>query len=43
MAVEAAKESSDMFPPLKAVLGALSVLVRNYDASVPQASRSLSH
>ena len=28
-----AKESSDMFPPLKAVAGALSVLIKNYDVS----------
>ena len=33
MAVEMAKESSDMFPPLKAVVGALSVLIKNYDVS----------
>ena len=33
MAVEVAKESSDMFLPLKAVAGALSVLIRNYDVS----------
>ena len=32
--MEIAKESSDMFPPLKAVAGALSVLIRNYDVSV---------
>ena len=31
MAVEIAKESSDMFLPLKAVTGAISVLIRNYD------------
>ena len=31
MAIEVAKESSDMFLPLKAVAGALSVLIRNYD------------
>jgi len=31
MAVEIAKESSDMFLPLKAVVGAMSVLIRNYD------------
>ena len=31
MAIEIAKESSDMFPPLKAVAGVLSVLVKNYD------------
>ena len=34
IAVEIAKESSDMFPPLKAVVGALSILIRNYDVSV---------
>ena len=33
MAVEIAKESSDMFPPVKAVTAALSVLTKNYDAS----------
>lgn len=33
IAIETAKESSDMFPPLKAVVGALSVLIKNYDAS----------
>ena len=34
MAMEIAKESSDMFPPLKAVVGAMSILIRNYDVSV---------
>lgn len=34
MAVEIAKESSDMFPPLKAVVGAMSVLFQNYDVSM---------
>ena len=34
VAVEIAKESSDMFLPLKAVAGALSVLIKNYDVSV---------
>ena len=34
MAVEIAKESSDMFLPLKAVVGAISVLIKNYDVSV---------
>ena len=34
MAVEIANESSDMFLPLKAVVGALSVLIRNCDVSV---------
>ena len=33
MAVDIAKESSDMFPPLKAVVGALSVLIKNCDVS----------
>jgi hypothetical protein len=34
MVVETTKESSDPFPPLKAVVGAMSVLMRNYDVSV---------
>lgn len=34
MAVEIAKESSDMFLPLKAVVGAMSVLIKSYDVSV---------
>ena len=34
MAVEIAKESSDMFLPLKAVVGAVSVLIKNYDVSM---------
>ena len=38
MAVEIAKESSDMFPPLKAVVGAMSALIRNYDVSVSYSS-----
>ena len=33
MAVEIAKESSDMFLPLKAVIGAISVLIKHYDVS----------
>jgi len=33
MAVEIAKESSDMFLPLKAVVGAISVLIKNHDVS----------
>jgi hypothetical protein len=33
MAVEIAKESSDMFLPLKAVVGAVSILMKNYDVS----------
>ena len=36
IAVETAKESSDMLPPLKAVMVALSVLIRNCDVSPPQ-------
>lgn len=31
MAVEITRESSDMFLPLKAVAGVISVLIRNYD------------
>jgi hypothetical protein len=34
MAVEIAKETSDLFLPLKAVVGAMSVLIKNYDVSV---------
>jgi hypothetical protein len=34
MAVEITKESSDMFPPLKAVVGAVSFLIKNYDVGV---------
>ena len=34
MTVEAAKESSDVFLPLKALMGAISVLIKNYDVSV---------
>lgn len=33
MAVEIANASSDMFLPLKAVVGVLSVLIKNYDVS----------
>ena len=40
IAVETAKESSDMCPPLKAVMGALSVFIKNYDVSSSHASRS---
>lgn len=36
MAVEIANASSDMFLPLKAVVGALSVLIKNYDVSPPK-------
>ena len=38
MAVDVARESSDMFPPLRAVLGALTVLIQNYDVSPLQIS-----
>ena len=38
MAVEIANASSDMFLPLKAVVGALSVLIKNYDVGPSQAS-----
>jgi len=31
MAIETTKESSDLFLPLKAVVGAISVLIKNYD------------
>ena len=34
VAVEITKESSDMFLPLKAVTGAMSVLIKNYDVGV---------
>ena len=40
IAVETAKETSDMCPPLKAVMGALSVLIKNCDVSSSHASRS---
>ena len=33
VAIETVKEASDMCLPLKAVLGALSVLIKNYDVS----------
>ena len=33
MAVEITKESSDLCTPLKAVVGAISVLIKNYDVS----------
>ena len=36
MAVDIAKDSSDMFPPLKAVMVALSVLIKNYDVCLFQ-------
>jgi hypothetical protein len=33
MVIDIAKESSDMLLPLKAIVGALSVLIKNYDVS----------
>ena len=41
--VEAAKESSDMLPPLKAVTGALAVLITNYDVHRHQISCAIDH
>ena len=41
MAVDIAKESSDLFLPLKAVVGALSVLIKNYDVSLVPVSIEL--
>jgi len=35
MAVDVAKESSDMFLPLKAVVGAVSALMKHCDVSMP--------
>jgi len=35
MAIEGVKEASDLCPPLKAVAGALFVLIKNYDVGVP--------
>ena len=37
IAVDIANASSDMCLPLKAVVGALSVLIKNYDVRFPQA------
>ena len=42
IAVDIAKDSSDMFLPLKAVVSAISVLVKNYDVRRSRASRALS-
>lgn len=42
MAVETIKESSDLFPPLKAVVGAMSILIRSYDVSVSVLELSIS-
>jgi len=41
MIVNVTKESSDMFLPLKAVVGALSVLIKNYDVSVTPVSMEM--
>lgn len=41
LAVDIAKESSDMFPPLKAVVGALAVLIKNYDVKFNQLYHSI--
>lgn len=41
IALEITKESSDMFPPLKAVVGALSVLMKHYEVSPSRAFPSL--
>ena len=41
IAVDAVKESSDVFPPLKAVVGAISFLIKNYDVSHSKASRPI--
>ena len=39
IALDTANASSDMFLPLKAVVGALSVFIKNYDVRFLQASR----
>jgi hypothetical protein len=41
MVIGIAKESSDMFLPLKTVVGALSVLIKNYDVSPILATTAL--
>ena len=43
IAVEIAKESSDMLLPLKAVAGALSVLIKNYDVRPLQRFHLINH
>ena len=40
MAIEIAKETSDMFLPLKAVVGAVSALMKNYDVSMKPRSQT---
>ena len=42
-AVEIAKESSDMFLPLKAVVEALAVFVKNYEVKCTRTSRYIGH
>ena len=41
IAVEVAEESSDMFLPLKAVVGAVAVLIKNYDVHCSQVFRPI--
>ena len=41
IAIETTKESSDMCLPLKAVVGALSVLIKNYDVSPSKLTRPI--
>ena len=41
MFVNITKESSDMLLPLKAVVGALSVLIKNYDVSITPVSMEM--
>jgi hypothetical protein len=43
MVVETTKESSDLCLPLKAVVGAVSVLMKNYDVSVLFINRTHTH
>ena len=41
MVVEVAKESSSMLLPLKAVMAALAVLIKNYDVRRPHVSHPI--
>jgi hypothetical protein len=43
IAVDIAKDSSDMHPPLKAVMVVLSVLIKNCDVGPRTASLSIEH
>ena len=43
IAIDIANASSDMFLPLKAVVGALSVLLKNYDVRVSQVSHQIEY